>query len=120
MGANPVCCLKQSEKCAGEKPARRARVVTVIRWPTCSLIQRATASISSLSPPNGSHKLILNVDHPELWWPNGHGDQTLYRLELFCGGEALHDGQIGFSRRGWLCSLVAPGQRPKHQPHPGS
>lgn len=26
-------------------------------------------------------KAVLSLDHPELWWPNGQGDQPLYRLE---------------------------------------
>jgi beta-mannosidase len=60
--------------------------------------------------PAGLHKLVLKVEHPELWWPNGHGGQILYRLELFCEGELLHEGAIGFKKIRWLPSKSAPSQ----------
>lgn len=29
----------------------------------------------------------LNIKNPRLWWPNGYGDQPLYRFEIFIEGE---------------------------------
>ena len=80
---------------------------------TLGIKARLTGADSEVSDfemalPTGSHKLILNVDHPELWWPNGHGDQALYRLEIFCEGELLHDGRIGFKKIRWVPSQNAP------------
>jgi len=36
----------------------------------------------------------LHMDHPRLWWPNGYGDQNLYRMHLdFRIGRAVSDAQ---------------------------
>lgn len=33
--------------------------------------------------PQGSHiEIVLDIEKPRLWWPNGHGEQPLYRLEM--------------------------------------
>jgi beta-mannosidase len=61
-----------------------------------------------LALPTGFHKLQIEVDNPALWWPNGHGEQMLYRLRVSSDGEVLHDGQVGFKRVCWLPSLNAP------------
>ncbi|MFF1572215.1 glycoside hydrolase family 2 protein [Leifsonia sp. NPDC058292] len=33
----------------------------------------------------GRASATLAVDEPELWWPNGHGDQALYEVQLTVG-----------------------------------
>jgi len=36
----------------------------------------------------------LHMDHPRLWWPNGYGQQNMYRLHLeFIAGHQLSDAQ---------------------------
>src|SRR6202044_314662 len=36
----------------------------------------------------------LHIDHPRLWWPNGYGDQNMYRLHLeFIAARAVSDAQ---------------------------
>ncbi|MDC7234339.1 MAG: glycoside hydrolase family 2 protein [Spirochaetales bacterium] len=37
----------------------------------------------------------LKVDKPELWWPNGEGDQKLYDLQVDLG-ERTHSLRVGF------------------------
>ncbi|MCA9920703.1 MAG: glycoside hydrolase family 2 protein, partial [Anaerolineales bacterium] len=29
-----------------------------------------------------SHTLAVTIDQPQLWWPNGYGDQPLYQVDL--------------------------------------
>ncbi|MBB2182721.1 glycoside hydrolase family 2 protein [Lachnospiraceae bacterium MD1] len=31
---------------------------------------------------NGCNSYIIAVEHPELWWPNGYGEQPLYHLSV--------------------------------------
>ncbi|GAB3020383.1 beta-mannosidase [Natronobiforma cellulositropha] len=42
--------------------------------------------------------LSLTVEEPDLWWPNGYGDQPLYDLEVTLAGEDAHTvtERIGF------------------------
>lgn len=49
-----------------------------------------TTSASS-AVDGDSARLSIEVDHPRLWWPNGHGDQPLYDLSvrLESGGQVL-------------------------------
>jgi beta-mannosidase len=48
----------------------------------------------SLSAPvkGSTARLQVPVSDPQLWWPNGYGEQPLYRVDatLVCGGEELH------------------------------
>jgi beta-mannosidase len=38
--------------------------------------------------------LHLAIDHPQLWWPNGYGDQPLYRVEVTLAGDGrVYDRQ---------------------------
>jgi beta-mannosidase len=39
-----------------------------------------TAGVASFS--DDSHQLRIAVDRPALWWPRGHGEQPLYRLNV--------------------------------------
>ena len=34
------------------------------------------------STKTGQSPFVLQVDHPELWWPHNHGDQPLYDLDV--------------------------------------
>ena len=61
---------------SGEQPlpgALRARIVE-----TC---QDATAQIT-LPPGESRHEVVLQLDHPQLWWPRGHGEQPRYTVEV--------------------------------------
>lgn len=64
--------------------------VRVDAWGTAPLraVLRLTApngtvqeTEAALAPGQAGH-LSLVVDHPALWWPNGYGDQPLYRAEI--------------------------------------
>ena len=35
-----------------------------------------------------SIKLPFNIDFPDLWWPHGHGDQTLHRFDISISSES--------------------------------
>jgi len=51
---------------------------------------------------NPGEELRLEVDFPELWWPNGYGEQALYELEVTAGsgdaGGAEWSRRVGFRR----------------------
>lgn len=44
--------------------------------------------------------LDLEVDHPQLWWPNGYGDQPLYRVEV-----SLREGETTLDQREYRIGL---------------
>jgi beta-mannosidase len=48
---------------------------------------------------NGNGQGLLEVEAPQLWWPNGYGSQPLYQLEVFLQDEGKeldrHHYQIG-------------------------
>jgi beta-mannosidase len=33
-------------------------------------------------PASGKLSLMVPIHHPQLWWPNGYGDQPLYQVEI--------------------------------------
>ena len=35
---------------------------------------------------DGRGEIVLNIDNPRLWWPNGLGDQPLYEIEITLSG----------------------------------
>ncbi|OPA74235.1 glycoside hydrolase [Paenibacillus selenitireducens] len=56
----------------------------------------------SIRPVSATEEWIeLEVAYPQLWWPNGYGDQPLYRLEirLLAGGEAIDQESMNIGLR---------------------
>jgi beta-mannosidase len=49
-------------------------------------VQTAEASLQGIYGT-----LVLNVEQPQLWWPNGYGAQPLYNVEV----ELANDGSVG-------------------------
>ncbi len=53
-------------------------------------------------PGNNDLTLEIDVDAPELWWPNGHGKQNLYEVNAKLSHEnrlvAEHDTKVGFRK----------------------
>jgi beta-mannosidase len=43
---------------------------------------RAQTAARSIRPGDSSAKIRIEVDRPRLWWPNGMGDQPIYRVEV--------------------------------------
>jgi hypothetical protein len=43
--------------------------------------RRATATVDGIEA-----LLILTIDDPSLWWPRGHGEATLYDLDVTVAG----------------------------------
>ena len=66
-----------------------------------TLGKSATAELE-VKPGDNVLDVELKVDSPKLWWPNGHGAQTLHavRVELRQAGRlvAAHDTQVGFRK----------------------
>jgi beta-mannosidase len=73
--------------------------LTVERWQDASL----TAKLC-VTDPEGAilearaeiadepQRLQVRVAQPQLWWPNGYGDQPLYRMDVqLLAGEQIHD-----------------------------
>ncbi|WP_158563980.1 beta-mannosidase [Jiangella anatolica] len=64
-----------------------------------------------VAPGEGVYEVVLTVEHPELWWPNGQGPQTLHDLDV----EVEWDGRV--ERR---CSVIGFRRIEIDQsPHPG-
>ncbi|WP_242622715.1 glycoside hydrolase family 2 protein [Lachnoclostridium sp. Marseille-P6806] len=71
---------------------------TEVTWagaPSAEEEEKLCTSLRIVSPDGsrswGSDDGELEIDHPELWWPNGYGPQPLYTAEvsLLLGGELL-------------------------------
>ncbi|QHW34819.1 glycoside hydrolase family 2 protein [Paenibacillus rhizovicinus] len=45
-----------------------------------------TASVHHAAVANGTAALTIAVDKPKLWWPNGFGEQPLYRIAVVLNG----------------------------------
>ena len=43
--------------------------------------------LAQVWPGEGTARLTLTIDNPDLWWPAGHGRQRLYDLKLRFGAE---------------------------------
>lgn len=43
---------------------------------------RLTYNGATVAEAEGEGTIALSVDQPHLWWPNGHGEQPLYTLEV--------------------------------------
>ncbi|HOS92429.1 MAG TPA: glycoside hydrolase family 2 TIM barrel-domain containing protein [Armatimonadota bacterium] len=61
----------------------------------------------------GEHTVTatLSVDHPQLWWPNGHGDQPLYTVCAWIqipGAADERSTRIGFRRVRMITNDSAP------------
>lgn len=50
----------------------------------------------------GQASCDLTLDHPRLWWPNGHGEAALYRLEANLAGGATVTRQVGVRTVRWV------------------
>ncbi|THV33890.1 glycoside hydrolase family 2 protein [Glycomyces buryatensis] len=48
--------------------------------------------------PAGEMSAVVTVTVPDVerWWPVGHGDQPLYRVDVDANGEAAWSGRVGF------------------------
>jgi beta-mannosidase len=51
---------------------------------------------------NGAVVVQLTIDRPQLWWPNGYGEQPLYQVEV-----ALRQGETELDRRDYRLGLRA-------------
>lgn len=54
------------------------------------------SSIVVRSGPDGTFASALTVDSPDLWWPRGYGDQSLYDLHIDVRGTSVDRRRIGF------------------------
>ncbi len=63
----------------------------------CQAVLRLTApdgrvfESAAAVAPGGENRLQVEISNPQLWWPNGYGEQPLYRadVELRQGGQVL-------------------------------
>jgi len=49
-------------------------------WETSNLIDETQCA-----------KVFIIIDHPQLWWPNGYGEQPLYQVQISLKGEQAED-----------------------------
>ena len=60
----------------------------------CVTLDEKTQSFNFNSiPENGVLEAVLQIENPELWWPAGFGEQTLYTLDI----EVLSNGKSLYS-----------------------
>ncbi|MEU0370705.1 sugar-binding domain-containing protein [Streptomyces sp. NPDC006283] len=52
---------------------------TLVQAPDGAVVAETTVPFTAAC---GQVAAVLRVDEPELWWPNGHGDQPLYTVTL--------------------------------------
>jgi beta-mannosidase len=78
--------------------------VTIERWDDAplSVTLRLTAPAGSTHAIEAApdQTLSLPVEHPQLWWPNGYGDQPLHRVEV-----ELYQGDHVLDRREYAIGL---------------
>jgi beta-mannosidase len=82
-------------------------LVSVDAWSPGTLLSRL-----EIAPPGGSllgveceivdgqGLLEIQVEEPQLWWPNGYGEQPLYDIEV-----TLHDGSQALDRQAFRLGL---------------
>jgi beta-mannosidase len=82
-------------------------LVTVNAWTTGTLLSRLEiaqpgGSILAVEHEivNGQALLEIEVEEPQLWWPNGYGEQPLYKIEV-----TLHDGSRNLDVRAFRLGL---------------
>jgi beta-mannosidase len=49
---------------------------------------------------NGTQSLIMTINRPQLWWPNGYGDQPLYKVAI-----GLFDGELQVDQQDYTIGL---------------
>lgn len=86
-------------RAAAEIERLSKRPLTAVARLTCpdgTVIERAAAIRGSKWTCSD-----LVIENPELWWPNGHGDQPLYELavSIMSGDEILHSETRGIGLR---------------------
>jgi len=85
----------------------RARVFVngLVAGETPAIIEAEVAGVSAaaevvLKPGLHAYEVSLKVERPKLWWPVGHGEQPLYRLQarVLVGGTVVAEksAEIGF------------------------
>ncbi|WP_411676698.1 beta-mannosidase [Caproicibacter sp.] len=74
------------EKWAGDD----FQVKAVLTSPEGSILAKRTVSLGE------SNSIPLSVKEPRLWWPNGYGEQPLYRVSLFLYEEKRKLGEKEF------------------------
>jgi len=52
-------------------------------WETSNLIDETQCA-----------KAFIIIDHPQLWWPNGYGEQPLYQVQISLKGEQAKDEKV--------------------------
>jgi beta-mannosidase len=74
----------------------------IIKW---NLFDRNGKLVNSISQDNSDKKVYLNIEmeSPELWWPNGQGEPALYKSEVLlydCDGKLLDSKskRVGFRK----------------------
>jgi beta-mannosidase len=62
------------------------------------VLENTTWSYETSVPFNHTLSVSLTIsdDHVLLWWPNGYGDQPIYKLSVLNDGNAVDSRLIGF------------------------
>lgn len=71
-----VATVKASALVTGDDPASYKAIFTLSL--TGQDVKRKVASIDA----DGKADAYIEITHPQLWWPNGYGDQALYEISV--------------------------------------
>ena len=80
---------------------------------SASVADVETAETVELAEGSNEVSLTLAVDDPELWWPNGHGDQPLYDFDVSVSNDVGTDTvteRVGFRELEVVRELDAGGE----------
>ena len=93
--------------------AARVEAAGAVRLRAELLRGDAVVAERELTARPGEVTLNLELADPELWWPNGYGEQPLYQLRVVArgdDGEAEWSRRVGFRRIEWQRNEGAPAE----------
>jgi len=120
-----VRTIDLAEKTADLRIAVTLESVEDGRW-VCALAVTgpgfATACDLSFGPGQLMHSTVIHIPSPRLWWPNGYGEQPLYRLDLELktpeGTIDRRTARFGIRTIRLHCPAVEPASPVRHDAEP--
>lgn len=77
-------------KVYGEGFAEESLLRVEVKGPEGQVVAVHSGPIESKADGTWNYNCVVTVDHPQLWWPRGYGDQPLYEVLV----SVLHDDDM--------------------------